>query len=214
MSQKYGVNASEISSVVPIKQETAWNILYKVRRTMLNADKEKLGPKVEVDLSYFSTHKNEKTRKNVSERKNLIVLATEIPTDGKKQGRIKLATIDNTKNKTLTSFIKNNVEPGSTVVTDGWNVSNSLIKLGFKHKIILMDDDEKLLPHVHKVYSLLNEWIYETFHGVIKEKLLQFYLDEYCYRVNCMSSKSHGKLFRLFMEQAVITPSVTRNKLR
>jgi hypothetical protein len=48
MSQKYGANATGLSRTLGIAFTTAWNILQKLRRTMVRANREKLGPVAEV----------------------------------------------------------------------------------------------------------------------------------------------------------------------
>ncbi|MDR0571524.1 MAG: hypothetical protein LBG48_01590 [Rickettsiales bacterium] len=46
------------------------------------------------------------------------------------------------------------------------------------------------------------------------KKYLQFYLDEYVFRFNLRKSNGRGKLLRRLTEQAIITPSITRNEFK
>jgi transposase-like protein len=130
----------------------------------------------------------------------------------KKQGRVRLSTIDNAKRFTIITFIKNNVMPGSTVVTDGWKGYSPLAKAGFNHDVKLMKDDKKLMPHVHTVFAWVKRWILGTYQGAVKEEYLQFYLND-VFRFNRRNSKSRGKLFRRLTEQAVMTPLITQDEL-
>jgi len=47
---------------------------------------------------------------------------------------------------------------GSTIVTDGWRGYSKIKEIGYKHKISdkkSNEDDEKVLPNIHLVISLL-----------------------------------------------------------
>lgn len=71
-----------------------------------------------------------------------------------------------------------------------------------------------LLPHVHLVFSLLKRWLLGTYQGGVQKRYLDFYLDEYVFRFNRRKSGSRGKLFRRLIEQAVVTPPITRKGLK
>ena len=71
-----------------------------------------------------------------------------------------------------------------------------------------------MLKHAHLVISLVKRWLLGTFHGAVSHDHLDRYLDEYVFRFNRRKSRSRGKLFRRLMEQAVVTPPVTREELR
>ena len=73
-------------------------------------------------------------------------------------------------------------------------------KQGFKVK----SEDEELLPHVHRVASLLKRWLIGTHQNYIGVENLKYYLDEYTFRYNRRTSKSRGLLFYRLIEQAVV----------
>ena len=56
-------------------------------------------------------------------------------------------------------------------------------------------DDERLLPRVHRVTSLLKRWYYGTYQGRVDKRSLQAYLDEFVFRFNRRTSGSRGLLF-------------------
>jgi hypothetical protein len=85
MTQKNGTKETGLSRVVPIRQQTAWNILHKLRRTMVRAAREKLELIVEVDETYLGAHEDGKTGRG-AEKKSLIVLAAEFTPGSKKTG--------------------------------------------------------------------------------------------------------------------------------
>jgi transposase-like protein len=213
MSQKFGANATGLSRVQNLSLKTTWNILHKLRRTMVRADREQLGPAVEVDEAYIGSPEEGKPGRG-ADTKSLIVLAIELDADKKKLGRIRMRIIPDSSGDSLIPFISANVKPGATVITDGWSGYASLKARGFKHEIKIASDEKKALPHVHLVVSLLKRWLIGTYQGGTSSKYLDFYLDEFIFRFNRRKSKSRGKLFRRLIEQAVITPPIIRKSLK
>jgi transposase-like protein len=212
MSQKHGANATGLARVLGLAYTTTWNILHKLRRTMVRADRERLGPVVEVDESYIGTAE-EGIPGRGAEKKTLIAVAVELSEDEKMLGRIRLATIPNASSDSLIPFVKKYSVPGATILTDGWSGYLPLKQESFKHEIRKMRSDEDTLPHVHLVFSLLKRWILGTFQGSVSPHKLEYYLDEFVFRFNRRKSQSRGSLFRRLMEQTVVTPPVTRKEL-
>jgi len=107
-------------------------------------------------------------------------------------------------------FIKENVEDGSTVITDGWQGYSQLADSKDYHHVKRPiagsgQQAHELLPHVHMVDSLLKRWINGTHQGNISPKYLGFYLDEYAFRFNRKLSTHRGKLFYRLVQQSVTT---------
>jgi transposase-like protein len=61
----------------------------------------------------------------------LVIVAVE--KRGRATGRVRMAVIPDFKSTTLTSFLKRNVAPGSTVYTDGLKSFTGLPEAGFRH---------------------------------------------------------------------------------
>ena len=139
----------------------------------------------------------------------MVVVAVELP-DGKRIGRVRMKVIENAKKSTLMPFVRENVEPGSEVITDGWKGYSSLPEEGFTHTVKVMKRDKNALPHVHLIISLLKRWLLGTYQGAVSDRYLDYYLDEYVFRFNRRTSKSRSKLFRRLMEQAVAMGPTTR----
>lgn len=138
----------------------------------------------------------------------MVVVATEC--HGKQIGRVRFKCIDSASGNNLVKFIEDNIEHGSTVITDGWKGYDSLAnKSEYKHvrKPVSGSGQEahELLPHVHMVDSLLKRWMNGTHQGRISQKHLGFYLDEYAFRFNRKLSTHRGKVFYRLVQQSVIT---------
>jgi transposase-like protein len=110
-------------------------------------------------------------------------------------------------------YLETSVEPGATVVTDGWSGYRALPVHGYSHtKTILSasgDPAHVAMPAVHRVASLDKRWLLGTHHGSISPQHLDAYLGEFTFRFNRRSSRRRGLLFYRLLEQAVITPPMT-----
>jgi transposase-like protein len=164
MSQKYGANATGLSRVLKVAHTTTWNVLHKLRRAMARAEREKLGPVVEVDEAYIGGQEQAKPGRG-AEKKTLIAVAVELSCDEKKVGRVGLAMIPDAKSTTLVDFIKKIAEPGATIVTDGWKAYAAVKDEGYKHVVKTLKSGQELLPHAHLMISLLKRWLLGTYQG-------------------------------------------------
>ena len=110
----------------------------------------------------------------------------------------------------LHPFVTDNVEPGTTVVTDAWQGYRGLEKLGYVHDRRSQraakargEDPGKLLPAVHRVASLAKRWLLGTHQGSVEPAHLASYLNEFVFRFNRRRSRSRGMVFYRVLELAV-----------
>jgi len=214
-SQKHGVSALGLQRVLGLgSYETAWTMLHRLRRAMVNPHRSKLGGLVEVDETYLSmkdiSNKNQSLKSNT--RKILVGIAVEVK-DPKKFGRIRIQRLENSKSESLEHFISTSITANSQVRTDGSFAYQRLKKMSYEHlRTVHLGSDipaHHSMPRVHRVASLLQRWTLGTHHGAIKPKQLDFYLDEFVFRFNRRTSTSRGLLFYRLMTQAVETLPVT-----
>ena len=98
-----------------------------------------------------------------------------------------------------------------------WDGYNGIEKIGYNRVIQPSSkkcDDEKSLPHVHIVISLLKRWLLGTIQGAWTKSYFEYYLDEFTFRFNRRNSKSRGKLFYRFLQNAVLASPVTLHDIR
>jgi len=213
-TQKNGASALGLQQVLGIKShQTAWTWLHKIRKAMVYPTRTKLSGIIEVDESYIGGEAIGK-RGRGAENKVLVAIATEF--DGKKLGRCRMKIIPDASSSSLHSFIEDNIEKGSTIITDGWRGYNGIETLGFVRKVHVQKnekDEEKLLPHIHTIISLLKRWLLGTHQGAVEPKHLQAYLDEYVFRFNRRKSAQRGLLFYRLLESAMQTETITYDEL-
>ena len=87
---------------------------------LVRPDRERLSGKVEVDETYIGGAEPGLSGGRAQGRKVLTVIAVEI-LEPKGWGRCRMAAIADASASSLLPFVKESIEPGSTVITDGWN---------------------------------------------------------------------------------------------
>ena len=211
VAQKTGASANNLMDFMGFgSYETAWSWLQKLRRAMVRPERNRLSGEVEVDETFIGGKEIGTGKQGRgAETKTLVVVATECI--GKQIGRVRFKCISEASGKYLLQFIEENIEQGSTIITDGWKGYKSLTKSEkYKHEIKIISGSGKeaheLLPHVHLVDSLVKRWINGTHQGNISPKYISYYLDEFAFRFNRKLSTYRGKLFYRLMQQAVDTP--------
>jgi len=213
-TQKNGASAQGLQQVLGLKSyQTAWTWLHKIRTAMVNPNRSRLSGTVEVDETLIGGIAEGK-RGRGAENKVLVAVAVEY--EEKKLGRCRMCIIQDASSDSLHHFIMENIQTGSNLLTDGWNGYNGIEKKGYKREIRIHSGeavDEKLLPHVHTIVSLLKRWLLGTHHGAVEEKHLQSYLDEYVFRFNRRKSAERGLLFYRLLESAMQTETVTYDDL-
>jgi transposase-like protein len=218
VAQKTGASAYNLKDFMGFgSYETAWLWLHKLRRAMVRDGREKLTGTIEVDETYIGGQETGTGKQGRgAEEKSLVVVATECI--GKQIGRVRFKIIQEASKENLIGFINDNVEHGSTIITDGWPGYASLSQNKEYENIVKVisgsgKQAHELLPHVHMVDSLVKRWINGTHQGKISQKHLEYYLDEFAFRFNRKLSTHRGKLFFRLMQQAVSTLPLTYKEI-
>ncbi len=118
-TNKDGVSASALQRQLNLHSyQTAWTMLSKFRVATAATDRALLSGDVEVDETLFGGL-TQGLRGRAPGAKILIGIAVErVPGGG--FGRCRMVVLDSASGANLRAFIKANVEPGSTIYTDGW----------------------------------------------------------------------------------------------
>jgi len=102
-------------------------------------------------------------------------------------GRIRFRHIDNAIQPVLVDFTLETIDGGSMVVTDGFEAYCILTQFGYAHAVESTAhgmEQDAVLQHYHLAVANLKTWLKGTFHGAIKGKHLQGYLNEFAFRHN------------------------------
>lgn len=212
-SQKYGASALGVQRMLGLgSYKTAWLLLHKLRHAMVRPGRDRLRGIVEVDETYWGTEEEGIYGRKLVDR---ALIAVAVEQDGKRLGRIRLRQIYGHDRDSLHGFIRDSVDPGSTIRTDGLPAYQGLT--GYEHEPTVQQQQPKgvqLLPLVHHVISLLKRWMQGTHQGAIQAEYLDYYLDEFVFRFNRRTSTSRGKLFYRLVQQAAQVDPLTFDSLQ
>lgn len=213
-ASKNGMSAQNLQRLLGLRSyNTAWLCLHKLRRAMVRPGRERLSGTVEADETYIGGPSEGKRGRGAFGKRIVVVIAER---RGEAIGRIRLAEVPNVRSESLKPVVLDYVEPGSTVVTDGWTGYNFLQSEGYGRINEVRDESELasvVLPRCHLVVSLVKRWILGTLQGSIGVDHLQDYLNEFTFRFNRRASRSRGLLFQRLLELTVQTAPNTRNSI-
>ena len=203
---KQGISAMELSRELGLSYPAAWTWLHKLRAAVNTRAKAELDGVVEVDETWEGgLRRGEPGRPTVGE-KALVAGAVEVKEKG--WGRARFASIEDGSSVSLGAFLRENVAPGSTLLTDDWrSYRRPARELGLNHVPTNMSKSEKeaheVLPAVHRVFSLLHRVLLATYQGAVSQKHLPNYLAEYEFRFNRRKSWSRSLLFQRLLSAGI-----------
>ena len=95
--------------------------------------------------------------------------------------RLRLAVIANNSAASIEAFVRANVKPGTTLLTDGHASYPGLS--GYRHdpRVVGTMAGHVVLPWSHRAFSLLKRWALGTYHG-LRRKHVDTYLNEFVFR--------------------------------
>ena len=172
------------------RYETAWMLLHKLRRAMVNTAREPLHGEVEIDDTWIGGPQAglRGSRQLKGRHAALVVVAVE--KRGTTSGRVRMAVIPDFKASTLLAFITQQIAPGATIYTDGLKPFTGLQAAGFWHvprtqplRGALRKGATSVVPLADRAIGNLQQWLIGTHHGVSRAQL-QVYLNEFAFRHN------------------------------
>jgi transposase-like protein len=208
---KDGIAALSLKRTLEVgSYQTVWAMLHRLRAVLVRPGRERLVGTVEVDETYIGGRDPGVGRGKGRGDKVLTGIAVEIK-EPSGYGRCRIAPLADASAASLHAFVCDHVEPGATVITDGWQGYRGLDRCGYTHEARsqraarLRGDEQpgELLPAVHRVASLAKRWILGTHQGAIDHAHLHDYLNEFVFRFNRRHSRSRGMVFYRVLELAV-----------
>jgi len=181
------------------RYETAFQILHKLRATMVRPNRDKIGEEwpIEMDITYVGG-KHKSGTQGLTD-KTPVIIAVEVRRREVRQPRtrkilqrgvacrIRVQRLPNKEAASVDEFVRACIAPGASIITDDGNEFTNLGSLGYRHQPIAMRGDrkkmDKHLPMVSTVTANLKTWIDGTFHGIWKQHM-QAYLNEFMFRFN------------------------------
>ncbi len=209
-AQTNGISALSLQRLLEIgSYPTAWAMLHRLRSVLVRPGRDRLTGTVEVDETYFGGDEPGLRGGRQKGKKVLVGVAVE-RREPRGFGRCRMAILRDGSADSLHPFVVAHIEPGSTVVTDGWSGYQGIDRLGYLHEphsqraaSTAGEDVGALLPGVHRIASLAKRWYLGTHQGRFDDSHLQSYLNEFVFRFNRRRSRSRGLVFYRLLELAV-----------
>ena len=183
-----GLSAKQLQRQLGCSYKTAWYMLHRLRRAMVNEARSPLQGVVEADETIIGGPVVGLTGRGVTaaKSKTLVLGGVEVlrwqeKTGGwrERAGRLRLATVASADEESIGQFLRTHVAVGTTIRTDGWRGYSQSALSGYHHVALPRQN----APHIHRAFSNLKTWLLGTHHGV-DPKYLSNYLDEYVFRFN------------------------------
>jgi len=183
-----GISALQLQAKVGIgSYKTAWFLLHRLRKAMVDPKRSVLEGVVEVDESSMPYRTKDEPRTGGQGKstiaKMIVIGAVELKEDGKVPGRIRLKSIPDFKRGRLHVFVERTTAKGSVISTDGNNGYDGIPDRIHQPRVIGETPAHLLMPWIHRVFSNLKRLAMGVYHG-FRRKYLQAYLDEFVFRWN------------------------------
>jgi predicted RNA-binding Zn-ribbon protein involved in translation (DUF1610 family) len=193
-----GMSARQLEDQLGVTYKTAWLLTQKLRRSMIDPDRDPLEGVVEVDQAEIPFREGDAFFERGNAGKILVIGAVEVvyrdtnqPKPRRKHakylntrsGRIRLAMIADNSAASIEAFVRANVKPGATLLTDGHASYPGLT--GYRHdpRVVGKMAGHVVLPWIHRAFSLMRRWGLGTYHG-LRRTHIDTYLNEFVFRYN------------------------------
>jgi hypothetical protein len=161
---KPGISALQLQGQLGLTRfETAWFLLYELRRAMVNPDRTKLSGTVEVDETWIGG--TQAGLKGGRQRKGRKAIEVVVAVRAKSLGRLRLEIIRDGRSETRYDFIKRNVEPGSLIVSDACQGYSGIEPEIYDHESISQAAQKRAggspsaVPGVDRLTSNFKTWL-------------------------------------------------------
>lgn len=203
-TSKDGVSALALKRQLAIgSYQTAWTMLTKLRVAAGGHDLTRLTGEVEVDETLYGGFTPGRKGRTTGAKLLVGIAVERIPGGG--FGRCRMAVLDNAQTPELRSFLEHCVEPGATVITDGWVPYVGACRGLYVHQPQVAPGALAVvhLPGVHRIASLFKRWMLGTHQGSAGWDHVALYLDEFVFRFNRRRSRYRGLVFLRLLERCV-----------
>jgi hypothetical protein len=181
-----------------VTYKTAWLLTQKLRRSMVDPERDPLEGVVEVDQAEIPFREGDAFFEPGNAAKILVIGAVEVIDRDINQskprrkhakyldtrsGRLRLAMIGDNTAGSIEAFVRANVKAGTTLLTDGHASYPGLTDYRHDPRVVGNMAGHVVLPWMHRAFSLSKRWGLGTYHG-LRRKHVDTYLNEFVFRYN------------------------------
>ena len=193
-----GMSARQLEDQLGLTYRTAWLLAQKLRRSMVDPDRELLEGVVEIDQAEIPFREGDTFFEPGNAGKILVIGAVEVIERDTHQskprrkhakyldtrsGRVRLAVIADNTAASIEAFVRANVKPGATLLTDGHASYPGLT--GYRHdpRVVGKMAAHVVLPWIYRVFALVKRWGLGTYHG-LRRKARRYISQRVVFRYN------------------------------
>lgn len=195
-----GMSAQQLMGQLALgSYKTAWLLAQKLRRSMVDPNRDPLEGVVEVDQTEMPFRADNSPDNPLKTGKIIVIGAVEVidRATGEAQrpkalgqkyldtlsGRIRLEAIPSNHAPHLHAFVRANIAPGATLVTDGHASYPGIAEYRHDPRVVGNMAAHIPLKWIHRVFALLKRWSLGTYHG-LRRQHIDAYLNEFVFRYN------------------------------
>jgi transposase-like protein len=191
-NSKNGISSHELARALGVTQKSAWFMLHRIRLAMRSGSFSMLSGEVEIDETYIggkarnmkqggaNTPRRRTVRQGRSSDKTVVLGMAQ------RGGKVTATVVDDVKRRTLQGYVRDRVEPGSSVYTDAL-ASYTGLSADFDHRTvnhaITYVDGNVHTNVMENFWSLLKRGLHGTYISVKPFHLFR-YLDERMFTFN------------------------------
>lgn len=175
-----GISSTKLAREIDVTQKTAWHMMHRIREALDVKDRNPLSGIVEVDESYVGGKEGNKHKsKRLNAGRGAVGKAAVVAVV-ERNGDIIVEPVERTDKKTLQGFVRENVVPGSLVMTDESAAYKGLSDAGlYGHEDVKHSAGEYVSGQAHtntveSFWALLNRGIYGTYHHLSTKHLARY----------------------------------------
>src|SRR5271157_856341 len=194
VTARKGISSMQLAKEIGITQKSAWFVLQRLREACAG-EFEKLRGAVEIDEAFFGAKEANKHEAKKLRAGRGTVGKTAVMGLRERGGRTAAMTVENTDRETLQNAIFDNVEIGSTLMTDEHSAYAGLNGVFFKHETVnhLSGEYRRGMAStnsIESVWAVMKRGMYGVYHHA-SPKHLGRYVDEFTFRLNDGDVKRH-----------------------
>jgi len=208
-----GMSAKQLERQLGCNYRTAWFLLHRLRRAMVNDVRSMLRGRVEADEVIIGGPVRGKRGRGVTQATHVTLVFGVVEVisytdkhgeEAEKAGRLRLAVTKNADAVSIRRFLTANVESGVEIYTDRWRGYSKTALAAYGHEL---HPSGTHALHIHRAFGNLKTWLNGTHQGV-DPKYLRCYLDEFVFRFN--RRKTPMAAFQALLGIASAKPPVSR----
>lgn len=194
VTARKGISSMQIAKEIGVTQKSAWFMLHRLREAC-GGELTKLQGMVEIDEAFFGGKERNKHEHKKLKAGRGTVGKTAVLGLRQRGGRTIAMTVANTDRATIQTAILDNVEVGSTLLTDEATAYEGMGGLFFQHETVNHTAGEYArgavsTNSIESVWAVMKRGMHGVYHHA-SAKHLPRYVDEFTFRLNEGDVKIH-----------------------